>query len=255
MAKKLLGKIVTLTALGIVATTAISYILKYKSFHKDLEDDFFEFEDDDTQNTTTKDRNYIALSSDKDDFVMAAKDTFEASKGMAGAAKEILKDVGNIIVDNTSAAARVAGDMGKRFTQKNNFAQEDMTEAATDVKEDLQKKAEDIKDNLAETAKDLKEDVKDSFADVKEDAKDFSVDVKEGVKDFSSDVKEDIKDFSSDVKKDVKDFSADVKEGAKDFAYNTSDTAKDIKEEVADTVEDIKESFQDSDDQIFEDFH
>lgn len=244
MAKKLLGKIVTLTALGIVATTAISYILKYKSFHKDLEDDFFEFEDDDTQNTTTKDRNYIALSSDKDDFVMAAKDTFEASKGMAGAAKEILKDVGNIIVDNTSAAARVAGDMGKRFTQKNNFAQEDMAEAATDVKEDLQKKAEDIKDNLAETAKDLKEDVKDSFTDVKEDAKDFSADVEEGVK-----------DFSSDVKKDVKDFSADVKEGAKDFAYHTSDTAKDIKEEVADTVEDIKESFQDSDDQIFEDFH
>ena len=244
MAKKLLGKIVTLTALGIVATTAISYILKYKSFHKDLEDDFFEFEDDYTQTTTTKDRNYIALSSDKDDFVMAAKDTFEASKGMAGAAKEILKDVGNIIVDNTSAAARVAGDMGKRFTQKNNFAQEDLAEAATDVKEDLQKKAEDIKDNLAETAKDLKEDVKDSFADVKEDAKDFSSDVKEGVK-----------DFSSDVKKDVKDFSADVKEGAKDFAYHTSDTAKDIKEEVADTVEDIKESFQDSDDQIFEDFH
>ena len=233
MAKKLLGKIVTLTALGIVATTAISYILKYKSFHKDLEDDFFEFEDDDTKSNTTKDRNYIALSSDKDDFVMAAKDTFEASKGMAGAAKEILKDVGNIIVDNTSAAARAAGDMGKRFTQKNNFAQEDMAEAATDVKEDLQKKAEDIKDNLAETAKELKEDVKDSFADVKEDAKDFSADVKEGVENFSS----------------------DVKEGAEDLADHTSDTAKDIKEEVADTVEDIKESFQDSDDQIFEDFH
>ena len=244
MAKKLLGKIVTLTALGIVATTAISYILKYKSFHKDLEDDFFEFEDDDTKSNTTKDRNYIALSSDKDDFVMAAKDTFEASKGMAGAAKEILKDVGNIIVDNTSAAARAAGDMGKRFTQKNNFAQEDMAEAATDIKEDLQKKAEDIKDNLAETAKDLKEDVKDSFADVKEGAEDFSADVKEGVKDFSSDVKEDAKDFSSDVK-----------EGVKDFADHASDTAKDIKEEVTDTVEDIKESFQDSDDQIFEDFH
>ena len=233
MAKKLLGKIVTLTALGIVATTAISYILKYKSFHKDLEDDFFEFEDDDTKSNTAKDRNYIALSSDKDDFVMAAKDTFEASKGMAGAAKEILKDVGNIIVDNTSAAARVAGDMGKRFTQKNNFAQEDTAETATDVKEDLQKKAEDIKDNLAETAKELKEDVKDSFADVKEDAKDFSADVKEGVENFSS----------------------DVKEGAEDLAYHTSDTAKDIKEEVADTVEDIKENFQDSDDQIFEDFH
>lgn len=244
MAKKLLGKIVTLTALGIVATTAISYILKYKSFHKDLEDDFFEFEDDDTKSNTTKDRNYIALSSDKDDFVMAAKDTFEASKGMAGAAKEILKDVGNIIVDNTSAAARAAGDMGKRFTQKNNFAQENTAETATDVKEELQKKAEDIKENLAETAEDLKEDVKDSFADVKEGAKDFSADVKEGAKDFSSDIKEDIKDSF-----------ADVKEGAKDLAYHTSDTAKDIKEEVADTVEDIKESFQDSDDQIFEDFH
>ena len=201
MAKKLLGKIVTLTALGIVATTAISYILKYKSFHKDLEDDFFEFEDDDTQNTTTKDRNYIALSSDKDDFVMAAKDTFEASKGMAGAAKEILKDVGNIIVDNTSAAARVAGDMGKRFTQKNNFAQEDMTEAATDVKEDLQKKAEDIKDNLAETAKDLKEDVKDSFADVKEGAKDFAY----HTSDTAKDIKEEVADTVEDIKESFQD--------------------------------------------------
>ena len=201
MAKKLLGKIVTLTALGIVATTAISYILKYKSFHKDLEDDFFEFEDDDTQTTTTKDRNYIALSSDKDDFVMAAKDTFEASKGMAGAAKEILKDVGNIIVDNTSAAARVAGDMGKRFTQKNNFAQEDMAEAATDVKKDLQKKAEDIKDNLAETAKDLKEDVKDSFADVKEGAKDFAY----HTSDTAKDIKEEVADTVEDIKESFQD--------------------------------------------------
>ena len=201
MAKKLLGKIVTLTALGIVATTAISYILKYKSFHKDLEDDFFEFEDDYTQTTTTKDRNYIALSSDKDDFVMAAKDTFEASKGMAGAAKEKLKDVGNIIVDNTSAAARVAGDMGKRFTQKNNFAQEDMAEAATDVKEDLQKKAEDIKDNLAETAKDLKEDVKDSFADVKEDAKDFAY----HTSDTAKDIKEEVADTVEDIKESFQD--------------------------------------------------
>ena len=201
MAKKLLGKIVTLTALGIVATTAISYILKYKSFHKDLEDDFFEFEDDDTQTTTTKDRNYIALSSDKDDFVMAAKDTFEASKGMAGAAKEILKDVGNIIVDNTSAAARVAGDMGKRFTQKNNFAQEDMAEAATDVKKDLQKKAEDIKDNLAETAKDFKEDVKDSFADVKEGAKDFAY----HTSDTAKDIKEEVADTVEDIKESFQD--------------------------------------------------
>lgn len=201
MAKKLLGKIVTLTALGIVATTAISYILKYKSFHKDLEDDFFEFEDDDTQTTTTKDRNYIALSSDKDDFVMAAKDTFEASKGMAGAAKEILKDVGNIIVDNTSAAARVAGDMGKRFTQKNNFAQENMTEAATDIKEDLQKKAEDIKDNLAETSKDLKEDVKDSFADVKEGAKDFAY----HTSDTAKDIKEEVADTVEDIKESFQD--------------------------------------------------
>lgn len=201
MAKKLLGKIVTLTALGIVATTAISYILKYKSFHKDLEDDFFEFEDDDTKSNTTKDRNYIALSSDKDDFVMAAKDTFEASKGMAGAAKEILKDVGNIIVDNTSAAARAAGDMGKRFTQKNNFAQEDMAETATDVKEDLQKKAEDIKDNLDETAKDLKEDLKDSFADVKEGAEDLAY----HTSDTAKDIKEEVADTVEDIKESFQD--------------------------------------------------
>ena len=233
MAKKLLGKIVTVAALGIVATTAISYILKYKSFHKDLEDDFFEFEDDDMPNNTTKDRNYIALSSDKDDFVMAAKDTFEASKGMAGAAKEILKDVGNIIVDNTSVAARAAGDMGKRFTQKNNFAKEDFADATADVKEDIQKGTQDLKEGIQKGAENLKDDLSEAGKDIKEDVKDISADIKEGAKDISS----------------------DVKEGAKDIVYDVKDTAKDIKEDVSDTVENIKDSIQDSDDQIFEDFH
>ena len=237
MAKKLLGKIVTLAALGIVATTAISYILKYKSFHKDLEDDFFEFEDDDTDVNTTKDRNYIALSSDKDNFVMAAKDTFEASKGMAGAAKEMLKDVGNIIADNTSAAARAAGDMSKRFTQKNNFVKEDMTNAAEDIKEDIQNTAGDIKDDITEAAKDFAEEAKDVAWDVKEEVKESSEDIKEKATDTFEDVKEEVTDTFEDVKEEV------------------TDTFEDVKEEVADTLEDVKESVQDSDEQIFEDFN
>ena len=183
MAKKLLGKIITLTALGIVATTAISYILKYKSFHKDLEDDFFEFEDDDTDNAGNlgKDRNYIALSSDKDNFVMAAKDTFEASKGMAGAAKDILKDVGSIIADNTSAAARAAGDMTKKFTQKNNFSKDDVSDFSEDLASDIKTAAEDVKDNVTENFNEIKEEARESAQEISENIKETAEDVKEDV--------------------------------------------------------------------------
>ena len=168
MAKKLLGKIITLTALGIVATTAISYILKYKSFHKDLEDDFFEFEDDDTDNAGNlgKDRNYIALSSDK---------------GMAGAAKDILKDVGSIIADNTSAAARAAGDMTKKFTQKNNFSKDDVSDFSEDLASDIKTAAEDVKDNVAENFNEIKEEARESAQEISENIKETAEDVKEDV--------------------------------------------------------------------------
>lgn len=60
----------------------------------------------------------MALSSDRDDFVIAAKDTAKAAKGMAGAAKEMLKDVGNIILENASSASSFANDAAKSVSNR-----------------------------------------------------------------------------------------------------------------------------------------
>lgn len=71
MAKKQFGKIITLAALAGAATAAISYLLKYKSFHKELDEDFRDFEDEfeefgeaDANNETTT-RSYVSLNPDR----------------------------------------------------------------------------------------------------------------------------------------------------------------------------------------------
>lgn len=71
MAKKHFGKLITLVAIAGAATAGISYFLRYKSFHKELDEDFHDFEEDfddhgcteDTGNT--KERNYVSLNPDR----------------------------------------------------------------------------------------------------------------------------------------------------------------------------------------------
>ncbi len=122
MAKKSLGKTLALVGLGVVATAVLSYIIKYKEFENELDDDFLEFEDDideaDIVDNKNYDRNYIALNADKDSFVLAAKDTANAAMGMASAAKDIIKDVGNIILDNAGSATDVASGKAKNIFDK-----------------------------------------------------------------------------------------------------------------------------------------
>ncbi len=117
MAKKSLGKTLALVGLGVVATAVVSYIIKYKEFENELDDDFLEFEDDvdeeDVVDNKNYDRNYIALNADKDSFVLAAKDTASAAMGMASAAKDIIKDVGSIILDNAGSATDIASSKAK----------------------------------------------------------------------------------------------------------------------------------------------
>ena len=81
---------------------------------KDLEKDFREFEDggedrtdedgtDRTIDTRSLDRNYISLSSSKDEFKVAAKD-------MAQATKNVLKDAGSLLSDTAHEAVSAAVD-------------------------------------------------------------------------------------------------------------------------------------------------
>ena len=99
----------------------MSYILKYKEYQRELEGEFNDFEDELSDYKTedaTANRKYTALKSTTDEFVTAAKDTANSAKGMASAAKEMLKDVANIITDNVSAAGDVAKDNAKPLFEK-----------------------------------------------------------------------------------------------------------------------------------------
>ena len=97
---------------GAVAAS-VSYALRYKTFHSELEKDFREFEDGEGENGEDEedrtvdprrtDRNYISLHASKDEFKLAAKD-------MAEATKNVLKDAGAVISDTAHEAVSAVVD-------------------------------------------------------------------------------------------------------------------------------------------------
>ncbi len=112
MAKKHWGRFVAFAAVAGAVAAGISYVLQYKTYHNELEKDFREFEDggDDSEDSEDRtidprsaNRNYIALSSSKDEFKVAAKD-------IAHATKNVLKDAGSILTDTAHEAVSVAVD-------------------------------------------------------------------------------------------------------------------------------------------------
>lgn len=114
MAKRGFGRFVAFAAVAGAAAAGVSYVLRYKTFHKELEKDFREFEEDEEeedQADQTEDqadsrklnRNYISLTSSKDELKLAAKD-------MAQATRNVLKDAGSILSDTAHEAVSVAVD-------------------------------------------------------------------------------------------------------------------------------------------------
>lgn len=77
MAKKHFGKLLTLAAIVGAAAAGVSYVLQYKSFHKELDEDFHDFEDDfddfddagekeDTKTSeSVSERSYVSLNPEK----------------------------------------------------------------------------------------------------------------------------------------------------------------------------------------------
>mgnify|MGYP002509473217 FL=1 len=121
MSKNNLGKAAAFMAGAVAAAAGIAYFAKYKSFHKELEKDFRDFEADDFDgNFEDEDssvdlnnpahRNYVSLSSSKDEFKAAAKDVKESVGVAAGAAKDVLKDTAAVLKDTAHSAVSVAVD-------------------------------------------------------------------------------------------------------------------------------------------------
>ncbi len=113
MAKKGFGKFIAFAAVTGAVAASVSYVLRYKTFHSELEKDFREFEDGEdesgedgeerTVDPRRTDRNYISLHASKDEFKLAAKD-------MAEATKNVLKDAGAVISDTAHEAVSAAVD-------------------------------------------------------------------------------------------------------------------------------------------------
>ena len=115
MAKKGWGKLVALAAVSGAVAAGVSYVLQYKTYHKELEKDFREFEEDEdselkkdgsedsTFESAKVNRNYISLTSSKDEFKVAAKD-------MAQATKNVLRDAGSLFSDTAHEAVSAAVD-------------------------------------------------------------------------------------------------------------------------------------------------
>lgn len=151
-------KFIFLASVAGVTVAGVSYALKYRKYQKELEGEFTEFDKDDTKNNSSNDRKYTALKATTDEFVLAAKDTANGAKGMASAAKEMIKDVANIITDNVTSAGDVARDNAKPIIDK-------AKATAKPVVEEAKKVTEPIIDKVKETFKE--DDDVDSYETVK----------------------------------------------------------------------------------------
>ena len=123
------GKLVAFATIAGAVAAGISYFAKYKSFHKELEEDFHDFEDDGNDDISkidsTMNRNYVSLHADKDEFKVAAADMADAAKDAASAAKNLVKDAASIVNSTAREAASAVADTAK-----------DMLDSAMDRSED-----------------------------------------------------------------------------------------------------------------------
>lgn len=140
MAKKGWGKFVAFAAVTGAVAAGVSYVLQYKTYHKELEKDFREFEDsgdedrldgeeDRTIDSRKLDRNYISLTSSKDELKVAAKD-------MAHATKNVLKDAGSLLSDTAHEVASAAVDTAHIALHTMKTKKDDFMDERAQKKED-----------------------------------------------------------------------------------------------------------------------
>lgn len=162
MAKKMFGKLAILAVAAGAAAAGISYLKKYRSFNKELDEDFHDIEDDGTPIAdSTMNRNYVSLNADKDELWVAAGDMLNAARGVAGAAKNVVKDAAAIVADTTREAVSAAGDTAASL--KN---------SAADKAGDMKEAAKEAMDEAMDDAQDTMDDVKNAVEDALEDAAD-----------------------------------------------------------------------------------
>ena len=112
MAKKNFGKFLALATISGAVAAGVSYFLKYRSFHAELDEDFHDFEgdDDDFDGTLPHEsesapRNYVPLGEKKEE---TAKEVMEAAVNKAeDIAGEVKEEVSQEVQDVKEEAAKV----------------------------------------------------------------------------------------------------------------------------------------------------
>lgn len=174
MAKKT-GKILTLVAVVGAAAAGISYFRKYRSFNRELDEDFrdFEEEEDSPAPDSTMNRNYVSLHADKDEFLVAAGDVLNAVKDAAGAAKNVVKDAAAIMTDTArdamNAAADTAAAAKATFTGAGTTAAEKAEDMAEDILEETANAVEDAAGKIVEKTEEAKEKISETATIIEEE--------------------------------------------------------------------------------------
>lgn len=140
--KKGFGKLIAFATIVGAVAAGISYFTKYKSFHKELEEDFHDFEDNDREDVPadqTASRNYVQLNPGKE------------AKAAAHEAADMVNDAMDDVSDMAEAAAKTVSHTAEQMGEKAGEAAEQIGEKISDSAEAAGKAAADLKDK-AQTA-------------------------------------------------------------------------------------------------------
>lgn len=113
MAKKNLGRFVAFAAITGAVAAGVSYFLKYRSFHAELEDDFHDYEDGDQEDAPipfedeSAHRNYVPLGEKKEETMME-----EAGETAEEAVKKA-EETADTVKEHAEEAAEKAGEAAK----------------------------------------------------------------------------------------------------------------------------------------------
>lgn len=223
---KHVGKWITLAAIAGAAAAGISYLAKYKSFHKELEEDFHDFEDEDDDSAAeasesmASKRKYVSLSSDKDEFVVAAKD-------MMNAAKDMMKDTSSIVSDTYRDMASIAKDSAMTTKDKVSAAKDRVHEKVSEKKDEWKEKFY--------TKKKADENDNDMAIDDLDDEFDFSDDILDSPVETAgnSSVGDSSTSPQDILSQDAQDLAGTVADSTK---LDREDTAANEKENITATI-------------------
>ena len=138
MAKKHFGKLLTLAAIVGAAAAGVSYVLQYKSFHKELDEDFHDFEDDFDDfddagdkasrllDTAASERSYVSLNPEKRKSAETPEKTSEHSEESEKAPADADVSSGRTS-QNRNRPRRCSGFRGRRIFRKKIPTQPRMT--------------------------------------------------------------------------------------------------------------------------------